>query len=131
MKIRRTNGTIYLFIIMVWIIFNYSIIYGADLYDSDRIEENANKLGYQQGIIKAYENNSKRISEPYYIAWPREVSEIIKEYRYAYDDYEAKYEGLIEISYKEGFKIGYNEIIEGQNREAKDEGEQKLTMLMN
>ena len=119
----KINKKVHLFIIMISIIFNYSIVYGANLYNSDNIEENANKLGYQQGIIKAYENNSREVFDPYYIAWHKEVDEIIKEYRYDYDDYEEKYKNLIEIAYKEGFKIGYNEIIKEKNKETKDEGE--------
>ncbi len=54
---------------IISIIFNSSIIYGTNLDNSDKIEESANKLGYQQGIIKAYENNSKQIFDPYYMAW--------------------------------------------------------------
>ena len=126
MKVKQSNKKAYLFIVIILIIFNHSIVYGDNLYNSDKIEENANKLGYQQGIIKAYENNSKDISDPYYIAWPSESSEIIKEYKYVYDDFEEKYKNLIEIAYKEGFKTGYNEVIKDGNKDVKDKKEEKL-----
>ena len=99
------------------------IIYGETL---ETIEENANKLGYQQGIIKAYENNSRGIYEPYYRAWPREIDDIIKEYKDTYNDYEDSYEEFIEEAYREGFEKGYNKIIEDRDYESGGKKEKKI-----
>lgn len=123
---KELGRRIFLVILIIMAMSNYSMAYGANFYNPDKIEENANKLGYKQGTIKAYKNNMKDNKIPYYKAWPSNPDDIIKEYKYAYDDFDEKYESLIETAYKEGFKIGYNEIIKDERETNEDKKEEKF-----